>query len=282
MGSTSLSKSLCQVFDRYHAILFDAYGVLVNEEGALPGAIEVIEYVKGNNKPFAILTNGSSRSLRDTAARYQEFKLNIEANEIVSSGSVIPQFIKEKNLAGRKAAVLGTAASFAFVEAGGCEPVSPLETDDYDVVFIANQSPYPLLPTLDEVISCLLQKLARGEQPQIVVANPDMIYPKSSTKVGITAGMIAKIITEGLRAQYNTPDIKLWELGKPNTFIFEQALKRFSSSNVLMVGDQINTDILGAQQAGIDSLLLKTGIFQDKNENVATTPTYTYKSLIQQ
>ena len=58
------------VIKNYEVLLFDAYGVLVNEFGVLPGAITLIEKLNDTNKPYFILTNDASRSVSTSSIFY--------------------------------------------------------------------------------------------------------------------------------------------------------------------------------------------------------------------
>ena len=276
----SQEREFFKIVKGYDAILLDAYGVLINESEPLPGAIEAIEYLQTQRKPFLILTNGSSRSLDETSQKYRELGLNIPADQIVSSGSIIPEFIKFKGWQGKHMAVLGTAASHNFVSEGGGIPVSPLETRNYEFVVIANQTTYPLLETLDEVISNIFERIDQGSNCTIILSNPDIIYPKAKNDVGITAGMIASILETALKTRYHRIPIEIHRLGKPSPYIFQHALKKLACSRVLMVGDQLKTDIAGANNVGIDSLLLKSGVFQGSESGEDfPEPTFILESL---
>ena len=70
-------------------------------------------------------------------------------------------------------------------------------------------------------------------------------------------------------------------LGKPHRAIFQEALRRSGTMNMVIIGDQLETDIRGAIDFGIDSVLVTTGLAQADTENIPETcrPTYYLQSL---
>ena len=83
----------------YDALLFDAYGVLINSSGPLPKSKPVIDKLNLIQKPYLILTNDSSRSIESSSKRYGEFGLDISIENIITSGSLIQNyFLKNMTL----------------------------------------------------------------------------------------------------------------------------------------------------------------------------------------
>ena len=89
---------------------------------------------------------------------------------------------------------------------------------------------------------------------KFIGTNPDTTYP-TENGVGVGNGAI-------LAAVKVATGISPLVIGKPETPIYEQALQRLksNSSDTLMIGDRLDTDILGAQRAGINTLLVLTGV----------------------
>ena len=89
---------------------------------------------------------------------------------------------------------------------------------------------------------------------KFIGTNPDTTYP-TENGVGVGNGAI-------LAAVKVATGISPLVIGKPETPIYEQALQRLksNSSDTLMIGDSLDTDILGAQRAGINTLLVLTGV----------------------
>jgi ribonucleotide monophosphatase NagD (HAD superfamily) len=113
---------------------------------------------------------------------------------------------------------------------------------------------------MDAVLSRLISKFDRGESPLLILPNPDLIYPKARG-FGITCGAMALVIETVLKQRYpGRTDIRFVHLGKPETALFEEAARRACTRNLVMIGDQMDTDILGACRFGIDSALVSGGV----------------------
>ena len=252
------------LIDRYDAILLDAYGVLVNLDGALPGAAGWIDELNRRGKRYWLVSN--------TAARYQGFGLAIPAERILSSGMLLKTYFAEHGLVGKRIRLLGPADSVRYAElAGGV--VVPAGAD-FDALVVADQAGFDLVEAVDEVLSALFRKFDAGEMVPLILPNPDLVYP-TGRGCGITSGAIAVMMEAALQRRYpERPEIGFVRLGKPYPELFEAAIELAGSRNVLMVGDQLETDILGANRLGIDSALVPGGITGDRSEYGEIRPTY--------
>lgn len=107
-----------------------------------------------------------------------------------------------------------------------------------------------------------MRKLDRRSPLALLVPNPDLIYPKGDEGYGVAAGSIANLIAEAVGARGHRAE--LVRLGKPHAPIFAEALRRAAcpSDQVVMIGDQLETDIRGANAAGIASALVTSGVAQ--------------------
>ena len=94
--------SVRDLLDHYDTFFLDAYGVLVTGRGPLQGAAPFIELLRSQQKSFSIVTNDASRLPSTCAARYQELGIQIDAHEVLTSGSMITEVFKEQALAGAK------------------------------------------------------------------------------------------------------------------------------------------------------------------------------------
>jgi HAD superfamily hydrolase (TIGR01459 family) len=245
----------------YSVILLDAYGVLVDVQGALPGAVELIEKLNRRQKPFFILTNDASKLPETSARHYQEFGLNIAPEKIITSGTLLKNHFKSNRLIGARCVVLGPADSARYVANAGGEVVSP--TQSFEALILADEAGFPFLETLDAVLTALFQKLDRQEDVHLILPNPDLIYPKSNKGFGIASGCVALMIEAALQLRYQNHDgLHFVRLGKPHAAIFEQAFKYSGTRDMIMIGDQLETDIRGAKTFGIDCALIDTGVIQ--------------------
>ena len=265
---------------RYPVLLLDAYGVLVHAMGALPGAAQFIETLNALQKPYYILTNDASKLPASSAKLFQSFGLAIEADKIITSGSLLTDYFAHHQLKDKPCAVLGPEDSTRYAELAGGIVVD--FADPFEVLVIGDESGYPFIESVDTVLTRLFNKFDQGTDVHLVLPNPDLIYPKAGNGFGITSGSIALILEAALQRRYpGRPDLKFVRLGKPHAAIFEEALKRSGTRDMVMVGDQLETDVRGAVEFGIDSALVGTGIASVNIQNVdkAMQPTYYLKNL---
>lgn len=264
----------------YAVLLLDAYGVLVNPEGALPGAVELIEELNHSGKPYFVITNDASRLPETAAERYRSFGLALDARHIITAGSLLPAYFARRGLVGQRCVVLGPEGSVRYVEMAGGRVVSPGEP--FEVLVIGDETGFPFIDTLDAVLTVLIAKLDREEPVELVLPNPDLVYPKANGGFGITSGSIALLLEAALRARYpNRAALTFARLGKPHTAIFAEAERRAGTRSMVMIGDQLETDIRGANAFGIDSALIAGGVGLPKQIGPIGEgrPTYTLESL---
>lgn len=242
------------LIDRYDAILLDAYGVLVDLSGALPGAAAWIDELNRRGKPYWLASNTAARLPESAARRYQGFGLAIPAERILSSGMLLKPYFAEHGLIGRRIRVLGPEDSRRYAELAGGVVVGPGEA--FDALVLADQAGFPFLEEVDEVLSALIERLDAGIELPMILPNPDLIYP-TGRGCGITSGAVAVMLEAALRQRYpERPGLSFARLGKPHPGLFEAAVRLAGSRNVVMVGDQMDTDIVGAHRFGIDSALV--------------------------
>ncbi len=248
-----------RLLERYDTLLLDAYGVLVHGGGALPGAVELIGTLNRSDKSYYLLTNGAARLPVHSAVHYRRFGLELPAERIITSGSLIAPHFAAQNLHGARCMVLGTEDSCRYVSEAGGEVVS--SSDDFEVLVVADQSGFSYLETLDAVLSTLYARLDRGDDITLILTNPDLIYPKGVHAYGYTAGAIALLIEAALGLRYpQREELHFTRLGKPHRAMFEEARRRAGSGRLVMIGDQLETDIRGARDYGLDSVLITAGV----------------------
>lgn len=264
--------------ERYSALLFDAYGVLSYSVGALPGAVEVIDRLNAARKPYYVLTNDASALPETRAARYEKVGLNVGAERIITSGSLLKGYFAERGLCGAKCVVLGTPDSAEYVRRAGGVVVQA--SDGFDVVVVGDQAGFPFVDGVNAVLTKLFRMIDAGETPLLVLPNPDLVYP-SDDGFGMASGSVALIIEAALRQRY--PDgvgPEFARLGKPNGAIFEEAFRRTGTMDMVMLGDGLETDIRGANAFGIDSALVAGGVTPADGLNGAVdVPTYWLRGL---
>lgn len=265
---------------RYDVLLLDAYGVLNDARGALPAGRALLHEIARQGRRFFVVTNDASRLPETASARLRSFGLDVPGEQIITSGALLGAYMAEHGLAGARCMVLGTGDSMEYVRAAGGEIVPVHPALDCDAVIVCDDAGYPFLETIEDVLGVLYRQLrdpGRDRPLHLVLPNPDLIYPKGEGQFGFTSGAVVELLESGLRRLFpHRPDSELCftRLGKPHRPMFDEARRRAGAGSLVMVGDQLETDIAGACAAGIDSALIATGVstWTDRHDHVV--PTY--------
>ncbi|WP_258597772.1 HAD-IA family hydrolase [Mesorhizobium sp. AR07] len=247
--------------DCYDAILFDATGVLISQNDALPGAADILARLDTSGQPYYIVTNISSGSDETILARLRGAGLPIPAvDRIVSAGGVARHRVLEELAAGRLVSYVGSAqaAHDIFGKHPNLHCADTVET--FDTLVVLDDEGFDFKRGADHILSTFRRRLIEtGEMPRIIAANADIIYPSKNGTLVFGPGIIGPMLQAGL-APFGAPPISVEIMGKPGRAIFEECIARAGTDRLLMVGDQVDTDIKGAKAAGLDALLVTTGL----------------------
>lgn len=272
---------------QYDALLLDAYGVLVNGKGSLPYAKEFMNHLEETKKDYLIVTNNASSSTYAIAKSFEKNGLLIPEEKILSSGSLLSPWMRE-NFRNDSPRVLfmGGFESQELLQEASCyitnvKDYKENSLENYDVLVICTQEEKDFRSNFEKLMSYLFQAEERNSFPQIILPNPDLIYPKDEKNFGIVSGMIAHMLEGALRLRFPRKTFNIEALGKPGSYIFEKAKEKFPGKKLLMVGDQIETDVKGAHKVGIHSALMLGGVVCEKNldDKGAYQPRFLLESL---
>lgn len=269
------SISLRDLVARYRTLLFDAYGVLVNGAGALPGAVALIDQLNHAGQDYYVLTNSASRLPETASRRFHEFGLAIAPERILTSGTLIAPWLERSGRRAVRAAVLGPDDSVQYLRRAGATVVG-LE-EGFDLLAVCDEAGFPFLQTVDTALSALIERLDGGGAVDLLLPNPDLVYP-TGCGFGITAGAIALMMEAVLAQRYGEEAPRFVRLGKPYPAIFEEAVRRAGHRDLVMIGDQLETDIRGALDFGIDAAWLPGGVSRPRFDRIR--PTWILQSLV--
>jgi HAD superfamily hydrolase (TIGR01450 family) len=250
------STTIGDLLDRYDGLLLDAYGVLVDAQGLLPGAAALLSELARRAKPYAIVTNDASRSPFTYVVRFARLGVAVAPERIVTSGSLLPGYFRDRGLAGARTCVLGTADSIAYVREGGGIPIVLEPGMELDALAVCDDAGTPFVEGIELAFSAVVRAVHAGRVPALVLPNPDLIYPKGGGEYGYTAGAMALLIETALSRRFPGLNLRFEPLGKPAPHLFAEAQRRLGGAHLVMIGDQLETDIAGARAAGIDAALL--------------------------
>jgi HAD superfamily hydrolase (TIGR01450 family) len=278
-GADPETVAIDALIERYEVLLIDAYGVLNDARGALPGAAALIAALRSRGARFMVATNDASRLPATVAARLRGFGVEVDDDQVLTSGALLGPYITERDLAGGRFLVLGTDDSRRYITDAGGEVAEPDPQARYDAIVVADDEGYDFLPGVEAALNAALSQIERGEPPALVLPNPDLIYPRGEGAFGFTSGAVALLIEAGLERRLGARAPRFDRLGKPNRPFFAEARRRAGTDSLVMIGDQLETDIAGARRVGFDAALLTTGVSRWTGGSGDRAPTYLLESL---
>lgn len=240
-----MPKSLVSQYD---SVLADLDGVIYEGGKAINHAVESINKLAELGIKVGYVTNNSSRKPETISSQISEYGINVSPEDVVSSGQTGVELLSTLVPAGSKVLVVGGEGLRAYTEAGGFVLVND-STEQPDAV-IQGFAPDVSWKHLSEA-AYSIQNGAKW-----VATNQDWTIPQERGLAPGNGTLVSAVHT----AVGQLPLVA----GKPEVAIFQTAIKRFGVKRPLFVGDRIDTDILGANRAGIDSALVLTGVSDAK------------------
>jgi HAD superfamily hydrolase (TIGR01450 family) len=272
------------IIDKYNVIFFDAFGVLKNYQGLVPGIEKTFEYLAEQKKEYYIVTNDASRSPVQLAASYHKVGLNaITPDRIISSGMLTKEYLYLKVPDG-VVAYLGTEGSAHYIESLGLHPMPISDVNDSNMdkvkaLLFLDDEGFDWKDGLNKAIN-----LMRKRTIPTIVANTDHAYPVTIHDLSVAVGGLAMMV-EAIVGK------KFIKFGKPDSqmFMFAYDLIReyrpISKKEIVMVGDTLHTDILGGNKFGLDTVLVLSGntLPDDVQTRITSTgivPTYICETAV--
>lgn len=260
--------------DKTDAVLLDIDGTVLNGPKAIGDSPAFIDELRSNDTPFFFLTNDGNHSLEEKCSFLRRCGVRAEPDEIVSCSSAIAKVAVDNNFAGKKFFILGELGNPSFaVNAGIIECRNAAEIDECAGV-INGEGLYDWQSHMEAVLGYFID---HPDAPYIV-PNPDSYWPNARTgKFGVGAGGQARFIT-GLLNEMGI-NIKLQYLGKPYPGIYDYTIDRLKKRHpdrkielkrIFAVGDYLNSDIRGANNYGITSVMVLSGV--SKFSHIAAAP----------
>jgi len=277
-------ESFLEIARRYRVVFFDAYGVLKNSTGPIPGALDVVHELRSNGIACYVVSNDASRSPTQMVATYRHALHGqlIEADRNISSGMLASEYLAAKVKPGGRVAYLGKPDAAHYVESAGLVAV-PLSAcvgrDDLEALVFLDDEGFDWFRDVNLAVN-LLRRL----NIPVVVANADLTYPVRDGEVALAVGSLADMVQRAVAKTFVS-------FGKPDVQIFSFAYARvraelpdISKRDVLMVGDTLHTDVLGANKFGLDTVLVLSGNTQQRSAETSIAasgiiPTYICESV---
>jgi 4-nitrophenyl phosphatase len=247
--------------------LMDMDGVLYRGKSALPGLVEFFAFLERAQIKYLMLTNNSTSSSEDYSLKLLKMGVDAPATKIVTSGQAAAAYIRKEAPEGCGIYVVGMKPLYDAL-------FDPLEGgryyfDDQNPRYVVQGGDFEL--TYEKVKRACLHIRAGAK---FVVTNADPVFP---TEEGLWPG--AGSIGALLRVSTGQEPIVI---GKPEPAMYELAIEQLGATReeTVMIGDNLVTDIDGANRLGIPTILTMSGVTdQEEYEQSSIKATMTFEGL---
>ena len=228
----------------YDAILLDLDGTVYRGGSALPGASGAVTRLRREGTAMVFVTNNASRSPKQVAEHLTELGVDAATPEVATSAQAAAIVLADRLAPSARVLVVGTSALADEVATAGLAPVR--RADDDPAAVVQGHSPDTGWRELAE--ACIAIRAGR----LWIACNVDQTLPTERGELPGNGAMVA-----ALRAATSREPVVA---GKPERPLVDASVAKAGARRALMVGDRLDTDVAGAAAAGLDSLLVLSGI----------------------
>jgi len=245
--------------EKFQGVIFDIDDVLVFQGRIYPGAAELLDFLRKKGIAIRILSNSTLQSRKSCAEKLNSMGFNICESEIITASFATAKYLRTLNP--RSCGVMLKGEGLG-------------EFNDFN--HVTEHPEYIVMGDFREGFNFqnmnkVLKLLQNGSKFIVMITE---IVDNSMGGVELTVGAYGKMLEEAAT-------IEATYIGKPHKYVFEMTLKTMDieTSKVLMVGDKSTTDIAGAKKAGLRSVLVKTGEFNESDLGCDIRPDYIFDSV---
>lgn len=240
-----------------HGYLVDMDGVIHRGPELIPGADEFIRQLRARQIPFRLLTNNSQRTRRDVVAKVARLGIEVEEDHVFTSAIATARFLSQQKPGGT-AYVIGEGGLLTALHKNGYTVVD----HEPDYVIVGEGRTFNL-----ELVEAAVRMIMAGAK--LIATNLD---PNCPTQNGLRPGCGAMVAMLELAT-----GIKAFSVGKPSPVMMRIAAEELGLAphEITMIGDTMQTDILGGVQSGFHTSLVLSG--GTKFEDL---PNYAYRPEI--
>jgi HAD superfamily hydrolase (TIGR01458 family) len=255
-----MSAELDPLFSRLKGLLLDLNGVFYVGESSLAGAVEAIEYLKSNSIPSRFLTNTTTYSIDALYQQILQLGLPLSKSDIISAPYAAVLYLRQ----------LENPKCYLLLNEDVRRDFAEFSTSDTnpDVIIVGDMGDRWNYATENAVFQMMLQ-------------GAELIGLHKGKYWQVEGGLRLDIGAFIAGLEYAT-DKKARIIGKPSLNFFKLALTDLGlpAEQVAMIGDDINADVGGAQQAGMAGILVKTGKYRPELAAKSTVkPDYILDSI---
>ena len=230
---------------KFKGVLFDIDGVLEFQGKAYPGAVELLGFMRSRQIAFRIISNSTLKSRQVCTEKLNRRGFSVIREEVITASWATARYLR----------TLKPKSCWVMLKGKGLDEFKEFNMDDEspEYIVLGDYREEFKFENMNKALNLLLQGA------RLIVMIPEKV-DHSLGAVELTVGAYGRMLEDaaGIKATY---------IGKPGTYMFDIAISSMGidRSEVLMVGDRVSTDILGARQAGIPSVLVKTGEFKPED-----------------
>ena len=233
------------------ALLIDLDGVLYQEDGLIPGALETMRWIEQAHIDYLFVTNTTSRSRQSLLDKFASMGLQTSIERIITPIVAASAWLDQNSI--HKASL--------FVSNNARADFSGIVNDDMgrdsavDAVVIGDLGAGWDYATLNRAFRLLMQT-----PPPVLIALGMTRYWQSNDGLCLDVAPFVKALE-------HAADCTATVIGKPSKAFYDSALSilGYDADQVVMIGDDIIGDVKGAQDAGLKGLLVKTGKFRQRD-----------------
>lgn len=235
-----------KILDKFEGFIFDLDGTIYRESKLIDGVNQVFNVLKSLKKKYVFVSNRTTSLKKHYCEKLNSFGIECEEDQIITSAEVTRNYLVQ-NFPDHKIFVIGEKVFIDYLKKSGIK--------------IANHHIDIVLVSLDRNLN--YQKLLKAQKAllngaKFFAANSDLTCPIEDTEI-LDAGytILALENLTGRKLEKN--------FGKPSILIINEILNRINltKEKCIIIGDRLETDILMAQQNGIHSALVLTGVTRE-------------------
>jgi len=239
---------------KFNSVMFDIDGVLEFQGKAYPGAVGLLEFLRKKGVTIRILSNSTLKSRKVCTEKLNRLGFRVAEEEVITASWATARYLR----------TLKPKSCWVMLKGKGIEEFKEFNMDDDapEYIVLGDYREEFKFENMNKALKLLLQGT------KLIVMIPEKV-DHGLGEVELAVGAYGKMLEDaaGIKATY---------IGKPSTYMFDIALDGMAieRAKVLMIGDRVSTDIIGARNAGITSVLVKTGEFKPDDLAGDTQPDF--------
>ena len=249
MTSNLDEKGLRSIVEEYDVFFIDIWGVLHDGLNLFENSVEVLEKLEKNKKQYVLLTNAPRPNL--TVIKYLK-KMGLDekkAQQVYTSGQAALDQLKNMNL--KSFFHIGPPRDFDLFKTFESQKSEKIDSSEFLLLT-------GLFDDHKTDLKFYEKLLLDHTKKKMICTNPDLVIDRGNVRE-FCAGTIAKIFEKlGGEVKY---------FGKPYPEVYKKAFNNLGNKKVICIGDNLNTDIKGANLQNFDSLLINNGIHKNEVSN---------------